>query len=289
MKISSIKQRSLFIFFSATLLVNFCQAEIQKISSMQEVKKKFESIHPDHTLGIFDLDLVITIPKNPALQEKNLRLYSKIYQQIMDSMTPIEKDYAGNMKNTLSGSDLVEKETASIINEIQKKGIKLIGLTATMCGRLGHIQSLERKRSKELRKFGIDFSPSFKELDSTVFSNLNPFNNCYPAFRYGILFSNGEQSKNTKGQLLTEFFKKANAKYRTVVFIDDKRSNLESVENALKNYDPSIQFLGLEYTGAEKFVSPKVDALTFLIIWEYLQKKSKELCVNQEKNLRAQR
>ncbi len=287
MKISAIKQRSLFILFSTTLLVNFAQAEIQKISSMQDVKKKFESVHPEHTLGIFDLDLVITIPKNPALQEKNLRMHSRIYQQIMDSMTPIEKDYAGNMKNTLSGSCLVEKEAPSIINDIQKKGIKLIGLTATMCGRLGHIKCLEKKRGKELRKFGIDFSPSFKELEATEFTNLNSFNHCYPSFRYGILFSNGEQSKNTKGQLLTEFFKKINVKYKTVVFIDDKRSNLESVENALKKYDPNIQFLGLEYTGAEKFPSSKVDDLTFLVVWEYLQKKSKELCAGQPKNLSA--
>lgn len=282
MRKSSFKLRSLFIVNAYVLATTFTQAAIEKVSSMQEVRSKFESVHPEHTLGIFDLDLVLTIPKNPALQEKNLKLHSEIYQKIMDSLTPLEKDYAGNMKNTVSGSYLVEKGTPLIIKDLQKKGIKFIGLTATMCGRLGQVQCLEEKRYQELLDFGIDFSDSFKEIGTAVFSNLNRFNHCYPAFRSGILYSNGEQSKNKKGTVLIELLKKTRSKHKTVIFVDDKLSNLQSVEESLKQYDPTIQYLGLEYTGAEKFPSPQIDSQTFLQTWETLRQQAKELCSNHQ-------
>ena len=60
-----------------------------------------------------------------------------------------------------------------------------------------------------------------------------------------------------KGKVLTEFLETNHLCPKRIIFIDDKLSNLQSVEHALS--DHNIEFNGLEYTAVIDQKNTKID------------------------------
>ena len=61
--------------------------------------------------------------------------------------------------------------------------------------------------------------------------------------------------------MLERFLEELNWLPKMVIFVDDRRQNLEDVERVLKPWD--IRFLGLEYTAAMDYAAPFIDEATF--------------------------
>ncbi len=71
-------------------------------------------------------------------------------------------------------------------------------------------------------------------------------------FRHSALYSNGilfASDYNTKGEVLSPFFKRINKIPAKVVMIDDKRKNLEDIEAVLAEL--KVEYLGIHYTAIQ--------------------------------------
>jgi len=143
-----------------------------------------------------------------------------------------------------------------------------MALTANLTGELASVKSMEDWRIQSLQRLGIDFSHVAPHKEAMVFPDLPLYRGNSPAYKEGILFANGTCC--SKGEILTAFIKKAGSYPRKIIFIDDREENLHSVEKALYQFDPSIEYLGVHYLGAKQYPSPVVTEEEFIAKWKQL-------------------
>ena len=121
----------------------------------------------------------------------------------------------------------VEEETAQVIRRLQKQGSPFIAMT-------GRIPELAYQTIHQLRSISVDFSNgSFAKANFTIDVH-------YPA-RYinGIIFAG---LLNRKVDVLLKFLEQNPVVFDRIVFVDDKRKNVEEIAQA-------AAILGKEYIG----------------------------------------
>lgn len=243
---------------------------------------------PKETLLVFDVDYTLTQPNEPAFQFVNFVKNKELIQGVFDSLSHGERDIFSNlMVFHLCGNSTIEEESPSIIRELQEMGIKTIALTASMTAPLKR-QCLIQKRLKNLKELGFDFSQTFKNIKPQYFDSLDSNYKSHPYFEKGVLFSNGENPKNYKGEVLLKFLSLIKWKPKQIVLVDDRLQNHQAVHQALADTHPEISFLGIHFLGALKFPSREVAKEDFKLIVESLAIEAKELnkTFNDEINMR---
>ena len=226
--------------------------------------------HSTDYLVIWDVDEVLITPTDRIFHTNNCinDLPSKY------AKAAIEKYFVSKEQAQWNGSQmllqrnmrLVEKEIVSIIQGLQKDKIKTIALTKHSIGSYGAIASLEDFRIKQLQDLGIDFNSAFPKYDILVLNNVKNTSSQYPIFKKGLLFTNAY----TKGETLEAFLNKIKWNPAKVIFIDDLRENLISVQQVLQN--KNIAYTGVLYTAAEK-LPDEIDKDVVEKQYEYLVQK----------------
>jgi Protein of unknown function (DUF2608) len=133
----------------------------------------------------------------------------------------------------------VEPTTAQVIADLQKEGHAIFAFTAR--GRsewyTTTVKGVDQFTHEQLNAVGINFK------NTQVPENLQSLEDTY--FNDGIIFA----KHISKGELLTHLFKDLNYTPSLIVFVDDKRDQVESVkEAALK---AGIPFIGFWYRRSE--------------------------------------
>lgn len=126
----------------------------------------------------------------------------------------------------------IELDFVLLIQELQKSGVKVMGLT--------HRQpSVASSTLRQVHSLGLDFRMTTPN-DMTGFSvNING-----PSiFENGILFVG---DYNSKSEVLSEFFNQAGIRPSRVVFIDDKRKNVDELDSLFGEL--KVDYLGIHYT-----------------------------------------
>lgn len=145
---------------------------------------------------------------------------------------------------------LVERETPQLIKNYQQQGVKVIALTCWPTGPFGLISNLEKWRIEHLDSLQISFSSAFPDLQRIVFEALLQKGEYLPLFEQGILFSPNYK----KGIILKEFLRHLSWKPSRVIFVDDLKHNIESVETELSALQIPCQ--GFQYLGAQSYHKP---------------------------------
>jgi Protein of unknown function (DUF2608) len=254
---------------------------------MLDVRKKIDVLLLEHTakdcLVAFDIDMTLLQPDHPAVYYPNLRKHVDAYKAIMKTLSPAERDRKATLTVQILPQRLVEEDTPAIVHEIQAKGVPTLAFTASLCGPLlyttAKITSLathiEALRFEILGRFDFHFESVFK-TDPIVFDEIPAHNHQHPIFFEGILCANGEQGKESdKGVVLVAFMKRLQLSPKVVVLVDDRMPNLEAVDRALKHYDPSIEFLGIEYQGAFEYAPESISEEAFRAFWEDFASQAK--------------
>lgn len=273
----------LYKIFGLILLVlsHVIQAEVISMSTMQEVENKVMELvahfPPQDTLAVFDIDMVLTQPSNPAFQMPNIQKNRAEIKVLLKGITPEQKDILLNLITKSSEPVLIEQDTPEIIKAIEAKKIKTMALTASLTGRLGKIKNFEAWRYEILKNLGIDFSNSFSQTPEIKFNDVPTYLGRKPVFYKGILCGNGEGNKNDKGDALVLFLEKVSFSPKVVVFVDDKKENLENVEQALVKFNPRLKYIGIEYKGGESTSSEDIDTKVVLHEWEKLFVEAKKI------------
>lgn len=257
------------------------QAEIMAVSHMKVLQDKVQAVlennKPQDILAAFDIDMTILCFEHPAVYYPALKKYIEIYKTIMSTLTNLEKDIANTLLAYNLPLKLVEEDTPQIIKRFQDQGIKAIAFTATLTGCLSKSNdNTIILRSQQLAKFDVHLSDEFTNV---TFSSFAMYAGSFPMLEQGILSSNGEGNVS-KGQVLIAmltYLRQANSSYvpKVIIMVDDRKKHLMDAEEKLKAYDPSIQFIGIEYQGAYSHAPQEISKADSQRFWENIAEQAR--------------
>jgi hypothetical protein len=253
------------------LLMGTARAEIVPISSIREVAAYSDS---DVELAIFDVDMVLIQPADPSFQMANMQMYSRWIKGIWPTLDETVRQKSLNLMNIRSESILIETDAPHLLSTIQSRS-PTMALTANFTGSFAGIEDVPAWKMERLAQFEIDFQQHAPFESPLVFEELPAFRGNQCAYLKGMLFVNGYAVD--KGAVLVAFLKKTGLRPRTILFVDDRMSNLEAVEKALRELDPTIRFLGLHYVGNLAFPAQPVTEDQFVARWTEVIELAKEL------------
>lgn len=267
--------KKILLTFFVTFSIFACHAQITKVNDMEEVFDLIINEANSKTLAIFDVDMVLVQPGDPAFQMANMKRFSEISKRIMKEVPTDKQMIFLSLMTISSDSILIDERLPQFLDQIVQRGIPTIALTANLTGRLGIIQKMEQWRIDGLRQLGIDFSRTAPCQTPLVFDDLASYRGNYSTYLSGVLFVNG--TTVSKGEAFLSFLEKSGFSPNKVIFIDDREDNLKSLEAAIQKLNKPIKYCGLHYLGAQKYPSKIISEEEFESRWQKLASQAKEL------------
>ncbi len=264
----------LYLTFFLIVWIFSCQGEIRQVKTMKEIFNHFNQAN-SKTWAIFDVDMVLVQPSDPAFQMANMKRFSAISKRILKEV-PVEKQMLFLSLMTISSDPvLIDDCTPQVIKQIMQKGVSVMALTANLTGSFEAIKSMEQWRVNSLRRLGIDFSKSAPYRASLVFDDLAIYRGNYSTYFKGILFVNG--TGVSKGEAFLSFLAKTPVCPNQIIFVDDREDNLKSLEVAIQKLGKPIEYIGLHFLGAQKSASKMISEDEFEFRWQKLASEAKKL------------
>lgn len=257
-------------------------AEITQTSNLAPIEAALNQADLE-TLVIFDVDDVLITAKDQILQPVHHKLAKKLEESLESRHSEEESQKLWSIIWLTRIDELVDPKMVSLIKEAQTKGIKVMALTNAWTGSFGNIPSLEDWRIGELEDFGYTFKDSWSKLKSKTFTNLKSKDpKRFPVFKSGIVFT----CNLPKAEVLKAFLQYTNLSPKKIIFIDDKRKHLESVEAFAKA--TGIPFIGFEYTAVTNRPASSLNEKRAKLQFEVLEKEHNWLS-DEEADIRINR
>lgn len=217
--------RYLVLFLVSLSLLS---AEIIETHNFREIKDHLTS----DTLVLLDIDDTILVPTQMlGCDEWFSYRWKKHQSQGMPRDVAREKSLAEwEAVRHLTAMELVEPETNAMIENLQKQGVCIMGLTTQGL-------SLATRTTQQLQQHNIDLT---KTAPSSEDHFLSPEGHGI-LYRHGILFTSGTK----KGKALFQLCEKIGYFPKRILFINDKATHLADIEAAAS--ERGIPFLGLRY------------------------------------------
>lgn len=251
-----------------------CYAHFTQATTMQEVFQHFKDADAK-TLAIFDVDMVLVQPSDPAFQMPNMKRFSTVAKRIMKEV-PVDKQMLFLSLMTLASKPLlVDDQTPELLRCLMHRGIPTMALTANLTGVVGKIQNMEAWKIEGLKKLGIDFSQAPPCVSSFMFDELPSFRTYYSTYVNGMLFVNG--TVTSKGQAFLAFLKKSSISPNRIVFVDDREENLKSVGESIATFNPSIEYRAIHFLGAGNYLSQQISEEEFTFKWLQLASEAQDM------------
>ncbi len=251
-----------------------CYAQITEVNDMNDVFEYFKD-SDSMTLAIFDVDMVLIQPSDPAFQMANMKRFSPICKRILNDVPKDKQMMFLGLMTISSDPVLIDDKIPHLLNHIIHKGIQTMAMTSNLTGKFGSIDKMEQWRIDNLRKLGIDFSKSAPCQANLVFDELATYRGNYSTYLHGVLFVNG--TTVSKGEAFLSFIRKTGFYPNRVIFVDDREDNLKSVEVAIQQLERNIEFQGIHFLGAQKYPSKKISEEQFESSWQKLALEAKTI------------
>jgi hypothetical protein len=270
-------------------------SNIKEITSLVQANEALQCA--DHnTLVVFDLDDTLISPTEKFQNYWNIVLGNPeedftqadtaFVRQIQHDFKIHEMNQKYVTLNSIYGERIaskilsqsefkpVEQCTLQIIKDLQMRSIKFIALTFQRTGASGEISCMQEWRIKKLLNVGIDFGQNFKEQE-IVFDALiiNPHH--LPMFYKGILMT----AFNPKGPVLKAFLDHIKWLPSNVIFFDDNKGQIESVEQEMIKCN--ISFQGYWYKGAKSLKPQPLNQEVVRLQFDYLKQYNDILSIDE--------
>lgn len=265
--IKKLLQLSLLILLVAC---SIGRSTIQEIDTLIDprVQEALRTVD-DQTLVVFDVDGTLTndpdeeyslfhyiIDKPEDAAEEDAAFVGEAKAKYEAYRKEKGNDYVDDLVESaglLRGKDrLIEPEIITdVLSKLRSSRARVVALTLIPSGAFGTAPCGRSLRFEKLQKLGIDFSVAFPQ-EQITFDTLKTYNDDYPMFYKGILFAN---FNNEKGKILGEFFDRIGWRPSKVLFFDDRRKHVESVEQEMNRRSIPVQ--GYWYRFLEKLQHPK--------------------------------
>lgn len=266
--------KKFYLTLLMTLSLFTVYGQIKQVNTMDEVFAYFNDAD-GQTLAIFDVDLVLIQPSDPAFQMANMKRFSSNCKKIIKEVPPDKLMMFFGLMGTKSDSILLDNRLSQFFQELCHKGISAMALTAGLTGEFDAVKSMENKRVDDLNNLGIDFSKTAPIDTSIVFDDLAAYRGNFPVYLNGVFFTNGMVV--SKGEAFLSFLKKTNIRPDRIIFIDDMEENLKSFEVVLMTLDKPIEYVGLHFIGAQNYPSKQITEEEFELKWKNLVLKVKRM------------
>jgi hypothetical protein len=222
-----------YVFLYIVFFFAILQAKIVDVYSINELPKFLKD---EDSLIVFDIDNTLMEPVQSIGSDQWFDKRIKKFRDLgCDERLAFSKTYDEWHKiQTVCDVKLVENDTKEIVDKVKKK-FPVIALTTR-----GFQDSYNTVT--QLESLGIVFSSKPYIAEEAFFKNGSQ-NVAFTGvlFLKGILFTNNAHKGEALFKLLDAFGKKP----KSIVFINDKRSHLEQVEESTGKR--SVSFIGLRY------------------------------------------
>lgn len=192
------------------------------------------------TLVIFDIDEVLLESTDAILKPQFKPHFLRLQQELAEKYSPEEVAYFKSIIYDEHNFKLVNDDIINTLNDLKHNGVMTIAITYIATGPRGKIPQFEDWGLARLQKVGIDFR-RYNNLKNTSYTEI-PAAHGVPLTKNGVTFT----ALASKGSLLEAILKHNALLPAKVIFIDDKLSNLESVQSSCEQLN--ISFLGIHYT-----------------------------------------
>tara|TARA_B000000565_G_C23782719_1_gene376763 strand:- start:57063 stop:57848 length:786 start_codon:yes stop_codon:yes gene_type:complete len=231
-----------------------------------------KNFDPSKTMLAIDIDLTLTIANHPALDLPNYLQHKKIFERIIKGLSALEIEKMFTHGIMLAGQSILDPDSLDVVEKFKQQGFRPIGFTASIIGPLSGIKAIETMRTQTLDILGFKFKDALVQKKISL-EEIPPYNNQVPMYYKGVLFANGGRAPHNKGDVITAFLKKTEQKPKVFIIIDDRRKNIEEIGQALKDYDPGIDVLGIEYTYAHGLTKGLLSAEEFERFWQTIRQQ----------------
>lgn len=218
--------KKLFLIFF--LISSFLNAEIVEIKNFSEI---YSYVNPN-TLIILDIDDTLLIPVQMLGCDEWFLSRLKYYKnQGWTSSNGFEKTLAEwEAIRHLTQMEIVEPGTEKIVKKLQDEGYTVMCLTTQGL-------ALATRTKIQLNENHIDLLATTPSKEDHYLNN----DGHGVLFRNGILFTSGSH----KGKALFALFDRLNYMPESILFINDKASHLQSIEETAEQR--GVEFIGLRY------------------------------------------
>jgi hypothetical protein len=236
------------LFVALLLGCAACWAQIVPVKSAQEIAE-YMAAADEQTLVIFDIDEVLIAPADPAFRLHWGHPHFVLVEKLLAEQSKPVMSRVWDMLNLASDAMLVDEAMPQVIEQLQTGQIPTMALTMNRAGQIpARCEEMALIKLAHLMRWGIDFSLSPVHDERVEFHHLSGYYGS-PTYLEGVLFASG----NKKGAVLVAFLEHAGLEPISVIFVDDRIDNLVSVEEALRQINPNIRYLGLHYTDPSLF------------------------------------
>jgi hypothetical protein len=235
----------LFVFITL-FAANTGFAEIVEVDDIFPILEAVQTV--DHgSLIVFDVHDVLTIPADQVLKHAYKARLKHVLAEVAVHKGDDEAAMLEVAVKRQHRVELVEPLMGKLLQILKARSLRAIALTNARTGELDGELLREDLLFSRLRSVGIDFTDSFPGFSFVM-------TDCFdgqslegaPAFKNGVVFT----CHLPKGVVLQSFLNKVEFQPAQIVFVDDKRSNLESVEAFCKK--TNIPFIGFHYIGSTR-------------------------------------
>jgi len=226
------------------LLLSASPGQTLEIYKMLDIEREIVA----GTLVVFDIDNTLIEPVQMLGSDQWFyALVDDIRREQVGEAAAVDRAMAiWNAVQSDTAVRAVEAATPLLILRLQRRGIPILALTA-------RTSQIAADTSRQLRSVGIDFERMAVAGDLELGATSKLVG--------GVLYV-GEH--NSKGEVLVALMRLAKLSPKRVVFVDDKRKNVDSVSAALTS--AKLPFVAYRYGAADQTVAafrPEVAAIQY--------------------------
>lgn len=211
------------------------QAEVIETSNIADILSEIDS----HTIVFFDIDDTLI---NTKMILGNTPWWYYFEHHV--SNAPIKEKHLPEIYTTIQKilqhvpMELIEPHTSQMIKNLQQNGILAFALTARAKSD-NYMDQADYVAYQHLGSVDIDFTRTILQI------GVDPHTAQF--FSYGIIFTGYQK----KGPFLKSFLENLDLHPHKIVFVDDNKKQMESVESVVKSM--GIPFKGFRYNKLDKF------------------------------------
>jgi len=260
----SMRTYILIITLTFFMLIEQALAEIIETTDLALLEETLSQENQD-TLVIFDVDHVLIMPTDDYTMSRNL--HRKNFWKDMQERLPEDQiKFLHSIVTSKAKWRLVDPKIIDIINYLREHKIPSIALTSLGTGQLGIIEKREDLRLQELKTVGINFFDLSSFQDTITIPELAG-DHGVPMLKEGVILT----AEVDKAVVLEHILHSKNHYPKTIIFVDDILSNLESVSRMCSKLN--VTFLGFHYTAVSAMEKPASDQETEKLRLQILEKE----------------
>jgi histidinol phosphatase-like enzyme len=251
------------------LILSFrTEAKIVETDSLEPIFEAIQKSGPE-TLVVFDVKEVLFVAKDIIRTPKYKKEYRELISELAKRHPAAQVEKLESTILSQESLELVNPKIVDLISQSKSHGMKVIALTSGYSGKFGGIEKQEDLRLKSLQNLGIIFEDSFPDKHFIRIAGIEgkARSGCQ-IFKQGVVFA----CRAPKGKVLEEFLKQVGYKPRKIIFVDNKETNLKSVEDYVKQH--AIETENFLYTECSKRPKTPVTREHILYQFDYLEKNN---------------